>query len=126
MNLSSTARQIVFWLLIIAGALLLYKLVNPRGTTYKTVALTEMDQMIQSGNLKQLTVKQNETVAIDNNNLEYRAALSNEFAKAELLKSAREVVNGKPRVLKVQEESSSSYIWPMLITWAPLLYTWLT
>ena len=26
MNLSSTARQMVFWLLIIAGALLLYKL----------------------------------------------------------------------------------------------------
>ncbi|HKP83375.1 MAG TPA: ATP-dependent zinc metalloprotease FtsH [Pyrinomonadaceae bacterium] len=122
MNLSSTARQIVFWLLIIAGALLLYKLVNPRGSTYKTVALTEIDQMIQSGTLKQLTVKQNESVAIDNNNQEYRAALSNEFAKADLLKSARELVNGKPRVLKVEEESSSSYIWPMLITWAPLLF----
>ena len=122
MNLSSTARQIVFWLLIIAGALLLYKLVNPRGNTYKDVALTDIDQMIQSGNLKQLTVKQNESVAIDNNNQEYRAALSNEFAKAELLKSAREIVNNKPRVVKVQEESSSSYIWPMLITWAPLLF----
>jgi hypothetical protein len=35
MNLSSTARQIVFWLLIIAGAVLLYKLVNPRGSSYK-------------------------------------------------------------------------------------------
>jgi cell division protease FtsH len=122
MNLSSTARQIVFWLLIIAGALLLYKLVNPRGSTYKTVALTEMDQMIQSGNLKSLTVKQNESVAIDNSNQEYRAALSNEFAKRDLLNSAREVVNGKPRVPKVEEESSSSYIWPMLITWAPLLF----
>ena len=122
MNLSSTARQIVFWLLIIAGALLLYKLVNPRGSTYKTVALTEIDQMIQGGTLKQLTVKQNESVAIDNNNQEYRAALSNEFAKADLLKSAREVVNGKSRVPKVEEESSSSYIWPMLITWAPLLF----
>ena len=122
MNLSSTARQIVFWLLIIAGALLLYKLVNPRGSSYKTVALTEMDSMIQSGNLKSLTVKQNESVAIDINDKEYRAALSNEFAKADLLKSAREVVNGKSRVPKVEEESSSSYIWPMLITWAPLLF----
>ena len=100
MNLSSTARQIVFWLLIIAGALLLYKLVNPRGSSYKTVALTEMDQMIQSGTLKSLTVKQNESVAIDSNNQEYRAALSNEFAKADLLKSARELVNGKSRVAK--------------------------
>ena len=78
--------------------------------------------MIQSGNLKELTVKQSETVAIDVNNQEYRVALSNEPAKNDLLKSAREIVNGKPRVPKVEEESSSSYIWPMLITWAPLLF----
>jgi cell division protease FtsH len=122
MNLSSTARQIVFWLLIIAGALLLYKLVNPRGSTYQTVDLTKLDQMIQSGQLKQLTVKQTETVAIDVNNQEYRVALSNEPGKNDLLKSAREIVNGKPRVQKVEEESSSSYIWPMLITRAPLLF----
>ncbi|HEY2961691.1 MAG TPA: ATP-dependent zinc metalloprotease FtsH [Pyrinomonadaceae bacterium] len=122
MNLSSTARQIVFWLLIIAGALLLYKLVNPRGSSYQSVDLTKLDQMIQSGTLKQLTVKQSESVAIDNNNQEYRIALSNEPAKADLLKSAREVVNGKPRVAKVEEESSASFIWPMLITWAPLLF----
>ncbi|HEU5459785.1 MAG TPA: ATP-dependent zinc metalloprotease FtsH [Pyrinomonadaceae bacterium] len=122
MNLSSTARQIVFWLLIIAGALLLYKLVNPRGSSYTTVDLTKMDQMIQSGNLKQLTVKQSETVAIDVNNQEYRANLTNEPAKNEMLKMAREIVNNKPRVQKVEEESSSSYIWPMLITWAPLLF----
>ena len=122
MNLSSTARQIVFWLLIIAGALLLYKLVNPRGSSYDPVDLTRLDQLIQSGTLKSLTVKQSETVAIDSNNKEYRIALSNDFYKRDLLNQAREVVNGKPRVAKVEEESSSSYIWPMLITWAPLLF----
>ena len=122
MNLSSTARQIVFWLLIIAGALLLYKLVNPRGNTSQAIDLTQLDQKIQSGELKQLTVKQNETVAIDTHNQEYRIQLTNEPAKNDLLKAAREVVNGKPRVAKVEEESGSSYIWPMLITWAPLLF----
>lgn len=122
MNLSSTARQIVFWLLIIAGALLLYKLVNPRGSSYTPVDLVKLDQMIQSGNLKQLTVKQSETVAIDVNNQEYRVNLTNEPAKNDVLKAAREIVNNKPRVAKVEEESSSSYIWPMLITWAPLLF----
>jgi cell division protease FtsH len=122
MNLSSTARQIVFWLLIIAGAVLLYKLVNPRGSSYQPVDLTRLDQLMQSGNIKELTVKQTESVAIDVNNQEYRVALSNDAAKNDLLKSARELVNGKPRVTKVQEESSSSYIWPMLITWAPLLF----
>jgi cell division protease FtsH len=122
MNLSSTARQIVFWLLIIAGAVLLYKLVNPRGSSYQNVDLVKLDQMIQAGELKQLTVKQTETVAIDVHNQEYRVALSNEPAKNDLLKSAREIVNGKPRVAKVEEESSGSYVWPMLITWAPLLF----
>jgi cell division protease FtsH len=77
---------------------------------------------MQAGQIKELTVKQGETVAIDLNGQEYRVALSNEPAKNDLLKSARELVNGKPRVAKVQEESSSSYIWPMLITWAPLLF----
>jgi hypothetical protein len=52
MNLSSTARQIVFWLLIIAGAVLLYKLVNPRGSSYQPVDLTRLDQLMQSGNIK--------------------------------------------------------------------------
>src|SRR5687767_4401296 len=122
MNLSSTARQIVFWLLIIAGAVLLYKLVNPRGSTYENVDLTRLDQLMQAGSIKELTVKQAETVAIDTSGKEYHIALSNEQTKNDLLKSAREVVNGRSRVTKVQEESSSSYIWPMLITWAPLLF----
>jgi cell division protease FtsH len=122
MNLSSTARQIVFWLLIIAGALLLYKLVNPRGTTYQPVDLVQLYRMMDSGNLKQVTIKQSETVAFDNNNQEYRASLSNETAKADVIKYAREVVNNKPRVAKVEEEGSASFIWPMLITWAPLLF----
>src|SRR5690349_4542909 len=122
MNLSSTARQIVFWLLIIAGALLLYKLVNPRGASYQPVDLVQLYRMMDSGNLKQITVKQSETVAIDNNNGEYRATLANETAKADVIKYAKEVVNGKPRVAKVEEEGSASFIWPMLITWAPLLF----
>jgi cell division protease FtsH len=123
MNLSSTARQIVFWLLIIAGAVLLYKLVNPRGNNYQNIDLIRLDQMMQSGQIKELTVKTNETVAIDVNNQEYHVALSNDAAKNDLLKAARENVNGKARVSgKVQEESGASFIWPMLITWAPLLF----
>jgi cell division protease FtsH len=102
----------------------LYKLVNPRGSSYQNVDLTRLDSLMQAGQIKELTVKQGETVAIDVNGQEYRIALSNEPAKNDLLKSAREIVKetGKPRVQKVQEESSSSYIWPMLITWAPLLF----
>src|SRR3979490_1455210 len=122
--LSSTARQIIFWLLIIAGALLLYKLVNPNSKNSTAIDLTQLEQKIlTAGELKSLTAKQNEIVAVDARGQELRAQNTNETTKAEFLKLAREVVNGKPRVEKVEDESgSSSYIWPMLITWAPLLF----
>ncbi len=124
MTLSSTARQIIFWLLIIAGALLLYKLVNPSGKNSTAIDLTTLEQKIlTAGELKTLTVKQNEAVVVDSHGNEFRAQLTNEHTKAEILKEAREVANGVKRVDRVEDESgSSSYIWPMLITWAPLLF----
>ncbi len=124
MTLSSTARQIIFWLLIIAGALLLYKLVNPSGRNTQAIDLTTLYAKIDKGEIKQLTVKQNETVAIDSRNQEYRAQLTNEQMKNELFKKANEPLEpGKPKVEKFEDDSGSSgYIWPMLITWAPLLF----
>ncbi len=123
MTLSSTARQIIFWLLIVAGALLLYKLVNPTGKNATAIDLTTLYAKIDQAEIKHITVKQNETVALDTRNQEYRAQLTNDQMKAELFKKANEQVNGKPRVDKFEDESgTSSYIWPMLITWAPLLF----
>jgi cell division protease FtsH len=123
--LSSTARQIIFWLLIIAGALLLYKLVNPNSKNSQSIDLAILYQKIEAGEIKQLTIKQNETVAVDTRSQELRANLTNEQQKNELMKKALEPVTGttKSRVEKVEDESgSSSYLWPMLITWAPLLF----
>jgi cell division protease FtsH len=123
MTLSSTARQIIFWLLIIAGALLLYKLVNPSGRNTQAIDLTTLYAKIDAGQIKQLTVKQNETVALDTRGQEFRAQLTNEQMKNELFKKANEQLDGKPKVEKFEDDSgSSSYIWPMLITWAPLLF----
>jgi len=121
--LSSTARQIIFWLLIIAGALLIYKLVNPGSKNTQNIDLTQLDQKILNNELKQLTVKQTETVAIDRNSgVEYHVQLTNETAKNDLLKSAKEIVNGKPRVDKVDDESgSSSYLWPALYYLLPFV-----
>jgi cell division protease FtsH len=123
MTLSSTARQIIFWLLIVAGALLLYKLVNPTGRNTQAIDLTTLYAKIDAGDIKQLTVKQNETTAIDIRSQEYRVQLTNEQIKNELFKKANEQVNGKAKVEKFEDDSgSASYIWPMLITWAPLLF----
>src|SRR5918993_1052587 len=123
MTLSSTARQIIFWLLIVAGALLLYKLVvNPTGRNSSAIDLTSLYKKIDQREIKQLTVRQSETTAIDTRNQEFRVQLSNEQIKNELFKKANEVVDGKPLVEKFEDDSGSSSYWPMLITWAPLVF----
>jgi cell division protease FtsH len=114
--LSSTARQIVFWALIILGALLIYKLVNPGSKNTANVDLVQLEDKINKGELKSLIVRATETVAVDRvSNIEYHVQLSNEHTKAEILSEARGIVNGKSRVENVQDEPSSSY-------WLPALY----
>ena len=120
--MSSTARQIIFWLLIIAGALLIYKLVNPGSKNTQNIDLVQLYQLIDSGKLKQLTVKQNEAVGIDRDtSMEYHVPLTNETAKNDLLKEGKEVVNGKARVDKVEDDSGNSYLWPALYYLLPFL-----
>src|SRR5688572_2387770 len=115
MTLSSTARQIIFWLLIVAGAVLLYKLVNPAGKNSTPLDLNALYTKIEAGEIKQLNVKQNETVAIDTRGQEFRVQLTSDQMKAELFKKSNEVVNGTTRrVEKFEDESgSSNYFWPM-------------
>jgi len=121
--LSSTARQIIFWLLIIAGALLIYKLVNPGGKNIANIDLTQLNQKIKDKELKSLLVKQAETVAVDKNNgVEYHVPLTNEQTKNDILKSAWTLDSeGKPLVPNVQEEGSSSLWWPALYYILPFL-----
>src|SRR5438876_3781446 len=131
-DLSSTARQIIFWLLIVAGAVLIYKLVNPGSKNTQNIDLVELYKKIDASDLKQLTVKATENVAIDTrNNTEYHVQLTNEPAKNDLMKYAREnsPTTAKPRVDKVEDESgSSSYLWPALyylLTFALIFGFWI-
>lgn len=120
--LSSTARQIIFWLLIVAGALLIYKLVNPGSKNTTPIDLTQLEQKIQQGQLSQLTVKTSETTAVGTDGKTYVVQLTNEHTKAEILKEARSAdANGKPKVANVQEEGSSSLWWPALYYLLPFL-----
>jgi cell division protease FtsH len=119
--LSSTARQIIFWLLIIVGALLIYKLVNPGSKNTTNIDLTQLEKKMTDNELASLTVKQTETVATDRAGHNYLIQLTNEHTKAEVLKEAREVVNGKPRVDKVEDEPSSSLWWPALYYLLPFV-----
>src|SRR5215813_7450547 len=104
--LSSTARQIIFWVLIIAGALLIYKLVNPGSKNTSNIDLVQLYQRIDSGDIKQISIKATETVAIDSKNgTEYHIQLTNEPAKNDLIKYAKDnnPNTSKPRVEKVED-----------------------
>jgi cell division protease FtsH len=121
-NLSSTARQIIFWLLIVAGALLIYKLVNPGTKNTTPIDQAQLAQKIQRGELTQLVVKSSETVAVDKHGKHFVVNISNEHTKAEILKEARSLdSNGAPKVASVQEEGSSSLWWPALYYLLPFL-----
>lgn len=122
--MSSTVRQIIFWVFIVIGAIALYQFFarTQRGNV-QNVDLTIIQQKIDAGELKQLTVKQTEVVGIDRANTEYHASAANEFYKAEIMKSANaKDANGKPKVEKVEDESGSSgFLWQFLWLWAPML-----
>ncbi|MDX6695343.1 MAG: cell division protease FtsH [Blastocatellia bacterium] len=124
-TLSSTARQIIFWLFILVGALLLYRFfANPQAKSAQQVDQNVLLAKIKSKELKQVTFKQQEVTAQDRSGNEFRMASSNEQWKAELMKAATALdSDGKPMVEKVEEESSSNgMIWGVLLSWAPILF----
>ncbi len=121
--MSSTARQIIFWLLIIAGALLIYKLVNPGSKNTTPIDQAQLEQKIQNRELSQIVVKASETVAVESKTgKNFVVQISNEHTKAEILKEARELdSSGQPKVANVQEEGSSGVWWPYLTYLLPFL-----
>ncbi len=120
--MSSTARQIIFWVLIIAGALLIYKLVNPGSKNVQDLSITQLTEKVKNGEIAKMTIKQSEVDATGNDKQEYRTSLSNEKYKADLITFAAEKKEGTntPKA-EVQEESSSSLWWPALYYLLPFL-----
>lgn len=122
--MSSTVRQIIFWVLIVVAAIALYQFFQKtQGRNTQNVDLQAIQQKIENSELKQLTIKQSEVVAIDRSNTEFHAPLANEYVKADFVKQAwAKDQNGKPKVEKVEDESgSSSFLWQFLWFWLPFL-----
>jgi cell division protease FtsH len=112
-------------LFILVGALLLYRFfANPQQKSAQQIDLAALEAKINSGDLKQITFKQQEAVAIDRNNNEFRTSLANDFVKRDFVTLAREKdANSKPKVDKVEEDpGSNSMIWAALLSWAPILF----
>ncbi|HEY6189625.1 MAG TPA: ATP-dependent zinc metalloprotease FtsH [Pyrinomonadaceae bacterium] len=123
--MSSTARQIIFWLFIVVGALLLYKfLVNPQGKTATEIGITQLQQKIDNGEIEKMTIKQSEVIAVGTDKKDYRTSLMNDDFKSKLMTKASEKKpnSDEAKVKEVEEEGGGSLIWPVLLSWAPILF----
>ena len=122
--LSSTVRQIIFWVLILLGAVLLYKaFANSQSGSPQTIDVGALNTKIQNGEIAKLTIKQNEATAVDKGNNQFKAELSNPFVQRDLMTAAwTQGADGKPKVAKIEDQSSgNSILWSLLAWWAPLL-----
>ena len=71
------------------------------------IDLFQLDQKIKDGDIQYLTLKRTEIVAVDRlDKCEYRVFTSNESSRERILRDAREMVSGRPRVEKIEENSS--------------------
>jgi len=71
------------------------------------IDLLQLDQKIKDGDIQYLTLKRTEIVAVDRlDKCEYRVFTSNESSRERILRDAREMVSGRPRVEKIEENSS--------------------
>ncbi|MGI8656961.1 MAG: ATP-dependent zinc metalloprotease FtsH [Pyrinomonadaceae bacterium] len=123
--MSSTARQIIFWVFIVVGAVLLYSVYSKtQSKPVSQLPFGDLYSKVQSGDIKQMTLKQAEVVATDRNNNEFKTALENQFVKRDLMQAAIEKdSNGKVKVDKVEEEpGGNSTLWVILINFAPFLF----
>ncbi|MBA3241394.1 MAG: ATP-dependent metallopeptidase FtsH/Yme1/Tma family protein [Acidobacteria bacterium] len=122
--MSSTARQLIFWVLILVGAVMLYQfVVNKQGASAKDIDINQLYERIDKGQIEKITVKQSEVVAFDTSKSELHTKLSNEPAKNDLMKFAREKDGvGKQKVKEVFEEPpGGGLLWSMLAWWGPVL-----
>ncbi len=122
--MSSTARQIIFWVVIVGGALVLYQVFSRTQSKGSTeIDQATLEQRIKKGDFKTVTFKEKEVVAVDQNNAEVRVPSGNQFRQAELMKAASEAkdANGNPVTKVIEEPAGTSAFWSVLLWWAPFV-----
>ncbi|HEX7175472.1 MAG TPA: ATP-dependent zinc metalloprotease FtsH [Pyrinomonadaceae bacterium] len=121
--MSSTARQLIFWVLILVGAVMLYQfLVNKQGRASQDIDITALREKIEKRQVEKLTFRQGEVVAVDAAKNEFKTKLSNDDYRSKLMEFSGEKIEGGTRVKEIIDEpASSGLLWSVLIWWAPIL-----
>jgi cell division protease FtsH len=115
--LNSTVRQIIFWIVIIGGALLLYQIVyKGPGKGEQQLSYTELVEKINAKQVSKATIEDNQIVGELTDRTTFKTELANQTVQAEIAKMMRD------SNVQVYFKSASSSMWIFnLISYAPLL-----
>jgi len=118
-RLNSTVRQIVFWVVILGGAFLLYQLFsNKGGKTEKQLSYTELWEKVVAGDVEKAVIKDHSITGQlkSDKNSTFTTKLSNPFVQRDIAEEMKK--NKIP--FDFDPESSNQWIFG-LISYAPLL-----
>jgi cell division protease FtsH len=116
--LNSTIRQVIFWVVIIGGAILLYRYFhNPNATQPTELSYTQLVEKIETDQIATATIEREKVVGKLKSQGAYTSKLGNEFSAHDLAKMMRE-----KRIDVKFDPSSSSGLWAnMLVMYAPFI-----
>ncbi|MGE0104637.1 MAG: ATP-dependent zinc metalloprotease FtsH [Blastocatellales bacterium] len=116
--MNSTIRQVIFWVLIIVGAILIYRFVNnPGGNQVQQLSYSDLVEKIEARQVATATIEREKIFGQLTDKRNYSTKLGNDFVARDLAETMKK--NG----VKVDfDPSSSSGMWAnMLVMYAPFL-----
>jgi cell division protease FtsH len=116
--LNSTIRQVIFWVVIIGGAILLYRYFhNPSATQPMELSYSQLVEKMETDQIATATIEREKVVGKLKSQGSYTSKLGNEFVAKDLADQMRQ------KKIDVKfDPSSSSGLWAnMLVMYAPFI-----
>jgi cell division protease FtsH len=121
--LSSKAKQVLLWLMIISSAMLfVWFLQGRQGKNPQKLSLDQVKTRIENKEIKEVLFKQSQIELTDANGNKLYAELGSDATRESLVKSIEEFNKANNNSLKWDEEpTSTGYFWILLINALPFL-----
>jgi len=109
----ATIWPLLYMILFIASFFSIFLIVaftESRSTTScGTLDVLQLDRKIKESQIKELIIRSDKIIARDRNGAcDYETWVSNDSTREEIISDAREIVNGQPRVEKIDENTSQN------------------
>lgn len=121
--MSSKAKQILLWLMIISSALLfVYFIQRTQGKSPAELTVDKAITQIKNKEIKEVYLKQSQIELVDQGNNKYFTNVGSDVTREAIYKAVDEINLAAPSSIKVTEEpASSGYFWLLLINALPFL-----